>query len=247
MGQREKVVQVAQTYVGAKQGSSQHKKLVDTFNKYARCNTYEVANYSCAWCAIAASSWANIAGVSNSIMPRTYNCGTMITEAKKRGIWVENDNYKPKAGDFVIFYWSAPSGDCTYGASHIGLVEKVSGNTITTIEGNMGSPSHVGRRSFPVGYRYIRGFIVPRYQGSGTGYTGEFPTGVVRYGSTGENVRRVQKFLNWYFGNSYLTVDGDCGVKTVSQIRSFQRCYKSLEADGVVGSKTIAVMKEVKK
>lgn len=247
MGQRERVVQVAQGYVGTKQGSAAHKKLVDTFNKWGRSYKDEVANYTCPWCAIACSSWSNLANCTIDIVPRTYNCGRFIDQAKKMGIWVENDNYRPKAGDFVIFYWSAPSGECSSGASHIGVVEKVSGNTITTIEGNMGSPSHVGRRSFPIGYRYIRGFITPKYKDDAkVGYTGAFPTGTVRLGSYGENVKRVQRFLNWY-GHYGLAVDGICGNKTVNAIIEFQKCYASLVNDGIVGSKTIAVMKAVRK
>ena len=247
MGQRDDVVRVARSYVGAKQGSAQHKKLVDTFNKWGKSYKDEVGNYSCPWCAIAVSAWTNLANVTIDIVPRTYNCGRFIDQAKKMGIWVENDNYRPTAGDLIIYYWSAPVGDCTYGASHIGIVETVSGSTITVIEGNMGSPSHVGRRSIPVGYRYIRGFIVPRYKtNGGYAYTGAFPTGAVRKGSRGENVKRVQRFLNWY-GHYGLAVDGICGNKTVNAILAFQKNYTSLVNDGIVGSKTIAVMKAVRK
>ena len=257
MGQREDVVRVAQSYVGCKQGSSQHKKLVDTFNKWSRNYKDEVANYTCPWCAIACSSWSNLANCTIDIVPRTYNCGRWIDQAKKMGIWVENDNYKPQAGDFIIYYWSAPTGDCTYGASHIGVVEKVSGSTITVIEGNMGSPSHCGRRSIPVGWRYIRGFVTPRYKSSSsssstttakTSYTGSMPTANIKYGSKGENVKRWQNFLRWYYGShkNEIAVDGKFGNITKKYTVQFQKEHK-LTQDGIVGANTRAAAKASKK
>ena len=43
------------------------------------------------------------------------------------------------------------------------MVVGVSGTTITVVEGNMGSPSHVGTRKIPVNGRYIRGYCCPDY------------------------------------------------------------------------------------
>lgn len=75
-------------------------------------------------------------------------------------------------------------------------------------------------------------------------YPGAFPTGTVKQGDTGENVKRVQKFINWMYGNK-LEVDGICGPATVTYIKKFQAA-KGLEADGICGPKTIAAMKAVK-
>ena len=75
-------------------------------------------------------------------------------------------------------------------------------------------------------------------------YKGAFPTGTVRQGDTGENVKRVQLFMNWMYGNK-LTVDGICGPKTVEMIKKFQ-ASRGLTADGICGPKTIAEMKAVK-
>ena len=78
------------------------------------------------------------------------------------------------------------------------------------------------------------------------GYTGTFPTGIISFGSTGENVKNLQRFLNWYFGKSVLVVDGECGTNTISQLKIFQKNCK-LTADGICGEKTIAAMRAVKK
>lgn len=90
-------------------------------------------------------------------------CGRFRDNAKKLGIWVENDAYTPKIGDAIIYYWSDNGvGDCQTGADHIGIVTAVSGNMFTVTEGNMGS-GIVGKRNMQVDGRYIRGFITPDY------------------------------------------------------------------------------------
>ena len=97
------------------------------------------------------------------IIPVECGCPQMITLAKQMGIWVEDDSYVPKPGDIVLYDWQdSGSGDNTGTADHIGIVEKVVGSTETIIEGNY--QDSVKRRELAVNGRYIRGYIVPRYQ-----------------------------------------------------------------------------------
>lgn len=65
-------------------------------------------------------------------------------------------------------------------------------------------------------------------------YTGALPTATVKKGSKGENVKRVQRFLNCDI-NAKLDDDGKCGKKTVTAIKKFQKKYK-LKVDGVFGA-----------
>lgn len=67
-------------------------------------------------------------------------------------------------------------------------------------------------------------------------YTGKLPTKTVKKGSSGASVRAVQTFLNWCI-KSGLKVDGNCGKKTVSAIKKFQKQYK-LKVDGVFGAQS---------
>ena len=70
-----------------------------------------------------------------------------------------------------------------------------------------------------------------------TPYTGTLPNGTVKKGSKGNDVKAVQKFLNWCI-NAKLSVDGDCGKNTVAAITKWQNQYKKeygLAADGVFG------------
>lgn len=63
---------------------------------------------------------------------------------------------------------------------------------------------------------------------------------VVRQGSSGETVRKIQtKLKNWgYYTGS---VDGIFGFKTLSAVKYFQR-KNGLSVDGIVGSRTAAAM-----
>ena len=76
-------------------------------------------------------------------------------------------------------------------------------------------------------------------------YGGRYPSGTIKNGSSGDKVKKLQKYLNWY-GNYGLTVDGKCGTKTVNAIKDFQKKEK-LTVDGIWGSKSLAAAKKVKK
>jgi hypothetical protein len=75
---------------------------------------------------------------------------------------VENDAYVPSPGDIIFYDWQdSGSGDNTGTPDHVGIVEKVSGSTITVIEGNYSET--VKRRYLSVNGRYIRGYGIPKY------------------------------------------------------------------------------------
>ena len=83
-------------------------------------------------------------------------------------------------------------------------------------------------------------------------YTGKLPTKTVRKGSKGENVKRLQTFLNWRFGGyenlPKLAVDGICGEYTVSRINRFKKLYAKkygLKPNGVFGAASIKVAEKV--
>lgn len=161
---RKKYVTIAQSYVGAVQGSAKHKKIVSLFNSVKPGG--EVMYNSWPWCAASTTAWAIQAFGSKAdvVFPLDYNVGNLVSKAKAMGAWVERDTYAPKSGDLVIFSWSPnTTGELTTGASHVGVVESVKSGYIHTIEGNKGTSHTCLRRSFPIGWVYIRGFIVPRY------------------------------------------------------------------------------------
>ena len=161
-GQREAIVSEAISHVGVKEGTVLHHKIIDRYNSRKPLPRGYAVKYTDAWCATFISYLAIVMGYTD-IIPVECGCPQMITLAKQMGIWVEDDSYVPKPGDIVLYDWQdSGSGDNTGTADHIGIVEKVVGSTETIIEGNY--QDSVKRRELAVNGRYIRGYIVPRYQ-----------------------------------------------------------------------------------
>lgn len=115
------------------------------------------------WCHMFVSYCASQAGASASV-PKTASTSEGMAWFKKKGLFKYKGKYTPKRGD-IIYFKSA-------GASHVGIVEKVSGSTVHTIEGN--TSDKVARRSYPLSHAKITGYGVPQYgnlntSGSSTG------------------------------------------------------------------------------
>ena len=165
---RNELVSTAAYYLGTKQGSAQHKAIIDIFNQVKPDGG--AAGYSDAWCAEFASACAIKAfgtKQAKEFFPLSWNCGTIVSKAKKMGIWVENDAYKPSPGDWILYDWDdSGRGDNTNGPDHVGIVENVSGSKIKVIEGNYSKA--VKERTLSVNGRYIRGFVAPKYSAMAT-------------------------------------------------------------------------------
>lgn len=65
-------------------------------------------------------------------------------------------------------------------------------------------------------------------------YSGAIPKPVLRKGSTGTEVGKLQNFLNWYLG-AKLTVDKKFGGKTFAALKKFQKA-EGIKVDGIYGS-----------
>lgn len=161
-GQREAIVSEAISHVGVKEGTVLHHKIIDRYNSRKPLPRGYAVKYTDAWCATFISYLAIVMGYTD-IIPVECGCPQMITLAKQMGIWVEDDSYVPKPGDIPLYDWQdSGAGDNTGDPDHIGIVEKVVGNTETVIEGNY--KDAVCRRELAVNGRYIRGYIVPKYK-----------------------------------------------------------------------------------
>lgn len=160
---RKKYVDTCKAYKGVAQGSERHKKIIDVFNRIKPDGW--AMTYNAYWCATFASATAQVAfgdKVAKKYFPLSANCGTIITKAKRMGIWEENDRHKPLAGDWILYDWQDTGyGDNTGSPDHVGIVTSVSGGVIHVIEGNKNKA--VGMRDVAIGGRYIRGFVVPKF------------------------------------------------------------------------------------
>ena len=161
-----KVVAQAQAWLGRKESDGSHKEIIDIYNSHKPLARGYAVKYTDAWCAAFVSAVAIKLGYTD-IIPTECGCPSMITLMQKMGIWVEDENRVPNAGDIIFYDWQdSGSGDNKGGSDHVGIVEKVEGNTITVIEGNYSDS--VKRRSLAVNGRYIRGYGVPKYDAETT-------------------------------------------------------------------------------
>ncbi|MBQ6413017.1 MAG: CHAP domain-containing protein [Ruminococcus sp.] len=117
---------------------------------------------------------------------------------KKAGRWTE----EPKRG-YQAFFKNSQR------ICHTGIVYKVEGNKIYTIEGNAGN--EVRKKSYTLGDNYIAGFGMPLYSAAAD----------VPAPSYAEKVKLFQKWLNANYAQILktanvgpLVVDGDYGKKT---------------------------------
>lgn len=164
---RAKVVAIAQSLIGCKESDGSHKKIIDLYNSHKPLARGYTVKYTDAWCSTFASAVAIAAGLTD-IIPTECGCQNHIDLFKKLGSWQENDAYVPQPGDYIFYDWQDTGfGDNTGAADHVGIVEKVSGSTITVIEGNYSD--QVKRRTIAVNGRYIRGYGVPKYASKATG------------------------------------------------------------------------------
>ena len=155
------VIAQAQAWLGKNEKDGSHKEIIDVYNSHKpRARGYKMT-YTDPWCATFVSAVAVKLGYTD-IMPTECSCNKMIELYKKLGVWVENENRTPNVGDILFYDWEDNGkGDNTGRADHVGIVEKVDGNTITIIEGNY--KNSVKRRSVKVNGKTIRGYAVPKY------------------------------------------------------------------------------------
>lgn len=108
------------------------------------------------WCAIFVSWCANQCGYLDAgILPKFASCGVGVKWFQNRGQWLPG-SATPEPGMVIFFQWY---GSDSLIADHVGIVEKVEGGRVYTIEGN--SNDQVRRNSYPIGYGEIKGYGVP--------------------------------------------------------------------------------------
>lgn len=121
MTKREEIVSIAKTYVGIKEGSAEHKAIVDEYNSIVPLPRGYKLTYTDSWCAAFVSVVMKRAGITDF----PFECGVseMLSKAGAEGLVI--GKVQPKIGDCIVY---------TY--SHVGIVSSVNGVNIQTIEGN---------------------------------------------------------------------------------------------------------------
>ncbi len=115
------------------------------------------------WCACFVSWCANECGyIDAGTIPKFASCSRGVQWFKARDLWQEND-YEPRPGDIAFFDWDnkGSSGPQDGVPDHVGIVERVEGSVIYTVEGNSGDSCC--QRSYSVGHYEVLGFGTPLY------------------------------------------------------------------------------------
>lgn len=159
---RNDVVSTINGWIGSRKGSAGHQEILDVYNGFKPLARGYKLKHTDDYCAGTVSATYIKAGIAK--YTGTEVGVERFTEvAKKKGIWIESDNYVPKIGDAVCYDWQDNgAGDDTGWADHIGIVTAVGKTSFTVVEGNM-SGGVVGTRAMQINGRYIRGFIAPDF------------------------------------------------------------------------------------
>lgn len=150
---------------------------------------------------------------------------------KSDGLWAVS---KPKKGD-VIFFKNAQR------ICHTGLVYRVDGSRVYTIEGNTSAGSAVVpngggvcQKSYLINNNRIAGYGRPNYSEE------IYPT--IYRGCVGPIIKTLQTYLKKQSFNPELKIDGDFGRITEMAVIQAQTYY-GLTKDGIVGELTWAQLR----
>lgn len=161
---RQRVVNVMKGWLGYSEANGKFKQIIDLYNTQKPLPVGYKVQYDDEWCATTVTAAGMAAGLHDIIFGEC-SCSRMIALYQKAGRWMERDDYRPSPGDIIMYYWKDGANytttDCTANPNHVGIVEKVEGNTITVLEGNKGEA--VARRTISINGRYIRGYCLPDY------------------------------------------------------------------------------------
>ena len=235
-----KVVEQAKAWLGLKESDGSYKVILDTYNSQAKLPRGYKMTTSDPWCATFVSAVALKLGYTD-IIPTECSCTKMIELLKKLDSFVEDDSVTPAPGWILFYDWQDTTGsaaDNKGSVEHVGIVEKVEGNTITVIEGNYSQS--VKRRTVAVNGKLIRGYGVPKYDTETAPVKVDYTLGMryLKKGCKGEDVKALQILL---IGRCYSCgdagADGDFGSGTFNAVCKYQR-ENGLKVDGIVGKAT---------
>lgn len=113
------------------------------------------------WCACFVSWCANECGYLDAgVIPKFASCSIGIQWFRERGLW-QDGSYEPRPGDLIFFDWDDEDEGQDGAADHVGIVEKVEGGNVYTVEGNSGNACR--ERQYAIGHAEIYGYGTPAY------------------------------------------------------------------------------------
>ncbi|XJS10981.1 glucosaminidase domain-containing protein [Aerococcaceae bacterium WGS1372] len=176
----------ARKYIGINESSRTFTALIADYNKVTPHPRGYRVKATDDWCDIFVTVVADRVGAAD-LIGRECGVERHVDIFKAKGIW--RGRIFPKAGDIVVFDW-----DRNGWSDHIGFVESVQNNTITTIEGN--TREAVGRNHFDWSDPRIKGYARPEYASPAEVHkTVDQIAREVIAGQWGNGVHRISKLL----------------------------------------------------
>ena len=255
-----KMIEQATAWLGKKGSNGTHKDIIDIYNAHKPLARGYKVKYTDSWCATFISALAIKLGYTD-IIPTECSCQQQIEAFKKLGAWDESDARTPQPGDIIYYDWDdSGKGDNVGWSDHVGLVEKVTGNKITVIEGNYNNT--VKRRTLTVNAKNIRGYAIPQYDKEKPAEAKNEPEKVVAKNTTTTKASySLTDFIKEVQAATGAAVDGIAGKETLSKtvtvsakinsrhavVKPLQRRLNALgfdcgAVDGIAGAKFTAAV-----
>lgn len=148
------VIGVYRSWLGKNEHDGSHHSIIDLYNGYKPLARGYKVSYKDDWCDTCLS--AAFIKLNAVYLIGGTECGVWehVQIFKKAKIW--KGKVKPKKGWIIVFDWQADGVQ-----DHIGIVEKVDGDIVTTIEGNR--HDSVERREIVWNDPQIAGYAAPKY------------------------------------------------------------------------------------
>ena len=224
----------------------------NTANKYTYANGYISGKpdngYGYPWCAAFVSWCARQANIEGNVIKRTASCWNQMEQFQNQGFCYLNVShgglYTPVRGDIVYFNWNGETSP-----DHVGIVIKVSGDTLYTIEGN--ADNSVKNKSYSLSSKTVVCFGHPLYNENnilidiecGINYPRPIRTIELTSPQTsGFDVMWLQTALTLL--GYPVDMDGYYGPKTQVAVKHFQVDY-NLDVNGVFGPISLSKMIEL--
>ena len=160
-GTAQAMIDTFNAWMGYSRINGKQHGIIDIYNSVLPWPAGYKMKYSDAWCDATVSAAAIKTGCVN-LIGRECSVPRHIKIFQALGIWQEDGTITPRPGDIIVYSWCRFRQPNNASASHIGIVAKVEGKTITCIEGNRGI-GIVATRTIPVGWGCIRGYAQPKY------------------------------------------------------------------------------------